>query len=74
MKPMKPYHPYVKRFKKKTGLNPIPVITLLVLILGLGACLLLSGCKPGVIEEIAEGITEGIMDPIEEAPQKRVNQ
>ena len=60
---MKTDHPYVKRFKKKTGLNPI--ITLLVLILGLGACLLLSGCKPGVVEEIAEGITAGVIEEIE---------
>ncbi len=63
---------YANHFRKKTGLNPIPLITLLVLILGLGACLFLSGCKPGVVEEIAEGITEGIMDQIEEAQQKRV--
>ena len=68
---MKTYHPYVKRFQKKTGLNPIPLIALLLCTLGLGSGLFLSGCKPGVIEEIAEGITEGVIDQIEEYNEEK---
>ena len=70
---MKTYHPYVKRFKKKTNMNQVFLIALLVLSLGLGCCLLLAGCKPGVIEEIAEGITEGVIDQIEEYNEKKID-
>ncbi len=55
---MKTCQPYVNRLKKKTSLKQVSLIALLVFFLGVGGCLLLSGCKPGVIEEIAEGITE----------------
>ncbi len=70
---MKTYHPYVKRFKKKTSMNQTSLIAILVFIMGLGCSLLLSACKTGVIEEIAEGITEGVIDQIEEAQQNKQN-
>ena len=46
-----------------TLLKSIPVLSVL---LCLGVCLLLSGCSPAIVEEIAEGVTEGIIDQIEE--------
>lgn len=68
---MKSHQPYVNRFQKKTSMNQVFLIVLLILSLGLGCCLLLAGCKPGVIEEIAEGITEGVIDQIEEYNEEK---
>lgn len=68
---MKTCQSYVNHLKKKTSMNQIPLIALLVLILGLGTCLLLSGCKPGIVEEIVEGVTEGVIDQIEEYNEKK---
>ena len=60
--------------KKVPHMKKAPLLSLLIFILSLGSCFLLSGCKPGVIEEIAEGITEGVIDQIEEYhEQKRKN-
>ena len=42
-----------------------------VFFLYLGACHFLSGCSGPVIAEIAEGVTEGIIDQIEEYAQEK---
>ena len=40
-------------------------------LLYLGVCHFLSGCSGPIIAEIAEGITEGIIDEIEEYAQEK---
>lgn len=71
---MKTYQPHFNPLKKGSFMKKAPLLSLLVFILSLGSCFLLSACKPGVIEEIAEGITEGVIDQIEEYhEQKRKN-
>lgn len=37
----------------------------------LGACHFLSGCSGPIVAEIAEGVTEGIIDQIEEYVQDK---
>ena len=65
------YQPCFNSFKKGTFMKKSPLLSLLIFILSLGSCFLLSGCKPGVVEEIAEGITEGVIDQIEEYNEKK---
>ena len=48
-----------------TLLKSIPVL-IVCFLLCLGACLSLSGCSGPIIAEIAEGVTEGIIDQIED--------
>ena len=46
-------------------------IPILYGLLCLGICAFLFGCSPPVIEAIAEGVTEGIIDEIEEYTQQK---
>ena len=51
-------------------LKSISIFIVCVLLL-LGVCHFLSGCSGPIIAEIAEGVTEGIIDEIEEYVQEK---
>lgn len=46
-------------------------LPILYCLLCLALVVFLAGCSPGVVEEIAEGVTEGIIDQIEEYVQQK---
>ena len=53
-----------------TLLKSTPAL-IVCLLLCVGVCLFLSGCSGPIIAEIAEGVTEGIIDEIEEYVQDK---
>ena len=52
--------------------KPTPISRMIFCVfLYLGACHVLSGCSGPIVAEIAEGVTEGIIDEIEEYVQEK---
>ena len=52
--------------------KPTPISKMILCVfLHLAVCHFLSGCSGPVIAEIAEGVTEGIIDQIEEYVQEK---
>jgi uncharacterized membrane protein len=57
--------------KKASVMKVLKSIPVLYWLLCLGACHFLSGCSGPIVAEIAEGVTEGIIDEIEEYVQEK---
>lgn len=52
--------------------KPTPISKMILFVfLHLAACHFLSGCSGPLVAEIAEGVTEGIIDQIEEYVQEK---
>lgn len=52
--------------------KPTPISRMILcVLLHLAACHVLSGCSGPLVAEIAEGVTEGIIDQIEEYVQEK---